>query len=55
MSSKENYSTRKILKETLPVLAAIFIAMASVMYILFKSWSNKLYFEKWKDYEDCGI
>lgn len=55
MSSKDNYSTRKILKEMFPVLTAIFIAMASVMYILFKSWSNKLYFEKWKDYEDCGI
>ena len=38
-----------------PLMGAIFLAIASVVYILFRSWSNKLYFEKWKDYEDCGI
>jgi hypothetical protein len=37
------------------MLAAIFLAIASVVYVMFKSWSNKLDFERWKDYEDCGI
>mgnify|MGYP006932495640 CR=1 FL=1 len=55
MNSKENYSSKKIAKDMFPVLTAIFLAIASVTYILFKSWSNKLYIEKWKDYEDCGI
>lgn len=40
---------------TLPLLLAIFIAIGSVVYIMYKSWSNKAYIEKWKDYEDCGI
>ena len=58
---------RKLLRESIPLMGAIFLAIASVVYILFRlaiasvvyilfrSWSNKLYFEKWKDYEDCGI
>lgn len=55
MNDNENFSTKRIIKDSLPMLAAIFLAIVSVMYIMFKSWSNKLYFEKWKDYEDCGI
>ena len=46
---------RKLLRESIPLMGAIFLAIASVVYILFRSWSNKLYIEKWKDYEDCGI
>ena len=42
-------------RDSLPILGAIFLAMVSVAYILFRSWSNKLYYEKWKEYEDCGI
>lgn len=53
--SNNKYSTKKVIKETLPMLGAIFIAIAAVVYIMLKSWSNKLYVEKWKDYEDCGI
>ena len=55
MSSKEPYNTKKFIKDTFPLMAAIFVAIASVTYIVFKSWSNKLDFERWKDYEDCGI
>ncbi|MBQ6181612.1 MAG: hypothetical protein IJK31_07990 [Ruminococcus sp.] len=43
------------LKDSLPLLSAIFLAIASVTYIMYKNWSNRLYIEKWKDYEDCGI
>jgi len=42
-------------KDSLPLLGAIFLAIASVTYIMYKNWSNRLYIEKWKDYEDCGI
>jgi heme O synthase-like polyprenyltransferase len=53
---KENvYSAKKMFKDSMPILCAIFLAIASVAYILFRSWSNKLYYEKWKEYEDCGI
>lgn len=55
MSRKERYSERKMIKDSLPLMGAIFLAIASVTYILFKNWSNKLYIERWKDYEDCGI
>ena len=39
----------------LPIVGAVFIAVSAILYILYKSWSNKVYFEKWKDYEDCGV
>ena len=46
---------RKLLRESIPLMGAIFLAIASVVYRRFRCWSNMLYFEKWKDYEDCGI
>jgi hypothetical protein len=55
MSSKKPYTMGRFVKDSLPMLAAIFLAIASVVYVMFKSWSNKLDFERWKDYEDCGI
>lgn len=56
MSRKDTqYNSPKYIKDSLPLLAAIFLAITSVVYIMFRSWSNKLYSERWKDYEDCGI
>ena len=51
----EEINPNKVLHMFLPIVGAIFIAVSSILYILYKSWSNKLYFEKWKDYEDCGV
>ena len=48
MSRKERYSERKMIKDSLPLMGAIFLAIASVTYILIKNWSNKLYIERWK-------
>ncbi len=39
----------------LPLLLAVFMAIGSVVYIMYKSWSNRAYEEKWKDYDECGI
>jgi heme O synthase-like polyprenyltransferase len=57
MDRKNNntYPAKKMFRDSLPVLCAIFLAIVSVAYILFRSWSNKLYYERWKEYEDCGI
>ncbi|MBP5579759.1 MAG: hypothetical protein J6X56_09875 [Ruminococcus sp.] len=52
---KNIYPAKKMFRDSLPVLGAIFLVIVSVAYILFRSWSNKLYYEKWKEYEDCGI
>ncbi len=46
---------KKILAMSLPIVGAIFIVVAAILYILYKGWSNKAYFERWKDYEDCGV
>lgn len=56
MKIKENETTKgRLLDGNLPLLFAIFLAISSVVYIMFKSWSNKAYAEKWKDYDECGI
>ena len=52
---EEDINPKKVFNMFLPIGGAIFIAVSSILYILYKSWSNKIYFEKWKDYEDCGV
>ena len=58
MNDKEK-SKNRLLGGTLPLLGAIFLAIGSVVYIMYKRWSNKAqeekYKAKWGDYEDCGI
>ena len=54
MSKKNNYP-RKVFATSLAVLSALFVAIVSILYILYKGWSAKLDFEKWKDYDECGI
>lgn len=54
VKAKEKSKSR-LLGGTLPLLIAIFMAIGSVVYIMYKSWSNKAYAEKWKDYDECGI
>lgn len=53
-NNKENYP-RKVFASSLAVLSALFIAIVSILYILYKGWSAKLNLEKWKDYDECGI
>lgn len=52
---KNEMNPKKVLGMFIPIITAVFIACASILYILYKSWSNKAYFERWKDYEDCGV
>ncbi|MBR5513745.1 MAG: hypothetical protein IKV85_07145 [Ruminococcus sp.] len=54
-NKKQDMSPNRVLNMFLPIVGAIFLAIISILYILYKSWSNKIYFEKWKDYEDCGV
>ncbi|MBZ4671637.1 MAG: hypothetical protein JG769_1941 [Oscillospiraceae bacterium] len=46
---------KKLLKSALPVMGAIFLVMASAAYILFRAMSDRAYYEKWKDYDECGL
>ncbi len=56
MRTKEKDTEKnRMLGGTLPLLCAVFMAIASVVYIMYKSWSNKAYAEKWADYDECGI
>lgn len=57
MNKKRNdeISPYNVFSSSLAIVAALFIAIVSIMYVIYRSWSNKLYLEKWKDYDDCGI
>ncbi len=51
----QKMNPNKVRSMYLPVWGAIFIAVCSIFYVTYKSWSNKLNLEKWKDYEECGV
>ncbi|MBR3282068.1 MAG: hypothetical protein IKI56_02095 [Ruminococcus sp.] len=55
MRKRQIDTTRRFFIDSLPLLGAIFLMLASVSYIMYRNWNEKLYIEKWKDYEDCGI
>lgn len=48
-------SAKKVLTVSLSIVGAVFVIVTAVLFILYKFWSNKAYFERWKDYEDCGV
>lgn len=54
IKNTENYP-RKVFASSMALLGALFIAIASILYILYRGWSAKVEFEKWKDYDECGI
>lgn len=55
MSKKNNDYPRKVFGTSLAVLSALFVAISSILYIIYKSWTAKIDLEKWKDYDECGI
>ncbi len=38
----------------LPIIGAVIVVAAAVAYICLKVIDNTRYYEKWKDYEECG-
>ena len=55
MRKRQIDTTRRFFIDSLPLLGAIFLMLASVSYIMYRNCNEKLYIEKWKDYEHCGI
>lgn len=39
----------------IPIIISLALLMGSVVYIAFRTMSNKAYEEKWKDYDECGL
>ncbi len=50
-----NEQTKKELKSAIPVVGALFLVVASVAYIIYRTMANRAYEEKWKDYDECGL
>jgi len=46
---------KETLKSAVPVVGALFLVVASVAYIIYRTMSNRAYNEKWKDYDECGL
>ncbi len=52
---ESNQSCRKT-RGSYPLTAAVLLAVSSsVAYILMRRNNNKVYSEKWKEYDECGI
>ena len=45
---KKAYSAIKL-------LLAVFLALGSVVYIMYRGASDRAYKEKWQDYDECGL
>ncbi|MDE5584245.1 MAG: hypothetical protein K2J08_11150 [Ruminococcus sp.] len=52
---KEDDYPRRVFGSSMAILCALFVAISSILYIFYKGWSAKLNYEKWKDYDECGI
>lgn len=38
-----------------PIVAALFLFLASAFYIIYRMVSDYNYNERWKDYDECGL
>jgi hypothetical protein len=43
------------IKSVIPVAAALVVFLVSAGFIIYKIYNAKIYYERWKDYADCGI
>lgn len=39
----------------LPVFLALLLVVGSVAYLVFRTMSNRAYYAKWSDYDECGL
>ncbi|MEG0614451.1 MAG: hypothetical protein RR540_01745 [Oscillospiraceae bacterium] len=46
---------KKALKSAVPVVCSLFLVVASVAYIIYRTMSNRAHEEKWRDYDECGL
>ena len=46
---------KKAFKSAIPVVCALLLVVASVAYIIYRTFSERAYNEKWKDYDECGL
>ncbi|MCD8328871.1 MAG: hypothetical protein LUC25_07250 [Ruminococcus sp.] len=37
------------------IMGALVLVVASVTLFVYRLMSNKAYYEKWKDYDECGL
>jgi hypothetical protein len=50
--NKEKYSKKK---SFLTLTGALLLVIASTALLVYKYFEDKAHYEKWKDYEECGI
>ncbi len=54
-NKKEKMRIRKFLTISAPVVGALFLFLASGIYIVYRMVSDYNYNERWKDYDECGL
>lgn len=37
------------------IMGALVLVIVSTAFFVYKLMSNKAYYERWKDYDECGI
>ena len=46
---------KKTAISVISVLLGIAALASTIAYFVYRIYSNRVYNEKWKDYEDCGL
>jgi len=54
-NNNEILEERKSNSAMIKLMLAIFLALGSVVYIMYRGASNRAYKEKWQDYDECGL
>lgn len=54
-ADKRSPDTKDVIRTAVPILAALFLFLASAGYIAYRMVSNYNYNERWKDYDECGL
>ncbi|MBQ8568414.1 MAG: hypothetical protein IJ446_04270 [Oscillospiraceae bacterium] len=55
VSRPEPMGALKLFHVSAPIIAALFLFLASAGYIVYRLVSNYNYNERWKDYDECGL
>jgi hypothetical protein len=55
MKKTKKYTNCRCSRKSFPLISVLSIAAAYAAYSICKKQSDKRYFEKWKDYDECGI
>lgn len=54
-SIEDREQWQEAMRSAIPVVVALFAAIAGMAYIIYRTVDLYAYRQKWKDYDECGL